>query len=265
MQLITSKENNTIKDIKKLKDKKYRNETERFIIEGFRFVEEGLKSSFKIDKILVKESVLEKFKDKFQGYIEENEEKIYVTSDSIFKTIASTENSQGVLAVVKISNQKNNPTDGSYILIDKVQDPGNLGTIIRTAHSAGCVGIIMTKGTVDLYNEKTLRSTMGSIFNIPLIQDNGNLDFTKELLGKNYNLICSSLQTDKNFYEVDLVSNSIIAVGNEGNGISDEVMELSTTKVKIPMLGSTESLNVAIAASIMIYEGVRQRILSGKY
>ena len=265
MQLITSKENNTIKDIRKLKDKKYRNETERFIIEGFRFVEEGLKSSFIIDKIIVRESVVEKFKDKFYEYAAENEEKIYVTSDSIFKTIAATENSQGVLAVVRVNNQRHKPTDGSYILIDKVQDPGNLGTIIRTAHSAGCAGIIMTKGTVDLYNEKTLRSTMGSIFNIPLIQDNDNLDFTKELLSKNYNLICSSLQTDKNFYEVDLVSNSIIAVGNEGNGISDEVMDLATKKGKIPMLGSTESLNVAIAASIMIYEGVRQRILSGKY
>lgn len=265
MQLITSKENNTIKDIKKLKDKKYRNETERFIIEGFRFVEEGLKSSFTIDKILVKESVLAKFKEKFQDYIEKNIEKIYVTGDNIFKSIAATENSQGVLAVVKMNSQKQHVEDGIYILIDKVQDPGNLGTIIRTAHSAGCAGIIMTKGTVDLYNEKTLRSTMGSIFNIPLIQDNDNLDFMKELLSKNYNLICSSLQTDKNFYEVDLVSNSIIAVGNEGNGISDEVMELATTKVKIPMLGSTESLNVAIAASIMIYEGVRQRILSGRY
>lgn len=265
MQLITSKENNTIKDIKKLKDKKYRNETGRFIIEGFRFVEEGLKSSFTIDKIIVKESVVEKFKDKFQDYIDNNEDKIYVTSDSIFKTIAATENSQGVLAAVKINNELHTAKEGIYILIDKVQDPGNLGTIIRTAHSAGCAGIIMTKGTVDLYNEKTLRSTMGSIFNIALIQDNENLEFTKELLNKNYNLICSSLQTDKNFYEVDLVSNSMIAVGNEGNGISDEVMELATQKVKIPMLGSTESLNVAIAASIMIYEGVRQRILSGKY
>ena len=264
MQLITSKENNTIKDIKKLKDKKYRTETGRFLIEGFRFVEEGLKSSFTIEKILVKESIVDKFKEKLQDYIHEVEEKTFVVGDSIFKTIAGTENSQGVLAVVKMNNHTQTMKDGSYILIDQVQDPGNLGTIIRTAHSAGCAGIIMTKGTVDLYNEKTLRSTMGSIFNIPLIQDNHNLDFTKELLSKNYNLICSSLQTDKNFYEVDLVSNSIIAVGNEGNGISDGVMELATTKVKIPMLGSTESLNVAIAASIMIYEGVRQRILSGK-
>lgn len=265
MHLITSKENNTLKDIKKLKDKKYRLDTERFIIEGFRFVEEGLKSTFTIDKIVVKESALDKFKEKFADYIPENEDIIFVVGDSIFKTIATTENSQGVLAVIKMNNSAVKIEDGTYILIDKVQDPGNLGTIIRTAHSAGCAGIIMTKGTVDLYNEKTLRSTMGSIFNIDIIQETDSLDFTKSLLQKNYNLVCSSLQTDKNFYQVDLVHNAIIAVGNEGNGISDEVMALATTKVKIPMLGSTESLNVAIAASIMIYEGVRQRILSEKH
>lgn len=265
MQLIISKENNTIKDIKKLKEKKYRSETGKFIIEGFRFVEEGLKSSFTIEKVVVKESVLDKFKEKFADYINENEEKIFVISDSVFKGIAATENSQGVLAVVKMDHHIQESKDGIYILIDKVQDPGNLGTIIRTAHSAGCTGIIMTKGTVDLYNEKTLRSTMGSIFNIGIIHENEELEFTKGLLGENYNLVCSSLQTDKNFYEVDLVNNVIIAVGNEGKGISDEVMSLATKKVKIPMLGNAESLNVAIAASIMIYEGVRQRILSGKY
>jgi len=265
VQLITSKENNTIKDIKKLKEKKYRSEAGRFIIEGFRFVEEGLKSSFTIDKVVVRESVLDKFKEKFADYINANEEKIFVVSDSIFKGISSTENSQGVLAVVRMDNEVHESKDGIYILIDKVQDPGNLGTIIRTAHSAGCTGIIMTKGTVDLYNEKTLRSTMGSIFNITIIHENEELEFTKKLLNEKYNLVCSSLQTDKNFYEVDLVENAIIAVGNEGNGISDEVMNLATKKVKIPMLGNAESLNVAIAASIMIYEGVRQRILSGKY
>lgn len=265
MQLITSKENSTIKEIKKLKDKKYRFEMSKFIIEGFRFVEEGLKSDFLVDKILVKESIIDKFKDKFINYIEQYEDKIFVVGDSIFKSISSTDNSQGVLAVIKMDSKNVIPKDGIYILVDRVQDPGNLGTIIRTADSAGCAGVIIIKGTVDLYNEKTLRSTMGSIFNIDIIQEDESLEFTKNLIENNYNLICSSLKTDKNFYDVDLDKNSIIAVGNEGNGVSDEVMKLATTMVKIPMLGSAESLNVAIATSIMIYEGVRQRILSGKY
>lgn len=261
MQVIKSKDNNTLKEIKKLKEKKYRVENKRFIIEGFRFLEEGLKSDFNIDKIFIKESSIDKFKENFSSYVDNHDEKLFIVSDNLFKGISGTENSQGVLAVLNMKEETSIVKEGMYILADKVQDPGNLGTIIRTAHSAGCNGVILSKDTVDLYNEKTLRSTMGSIFNIPIIYDE-DLSFTKELINKGYNLVCSSLQTDKNFYEVNLVDNAIIAVGNEGNGISDEVMNLATCKVKIPMLGNTESLNVAIAASIMIYEGVRQKLLN---
>lgn len=263
MQVIKSKDNNTLKEIKKLKEKKYRVENKKFIIEGFRFLEEGFKSDFTIDKLFIKESSVDKFKEKFSLYIDEYEEKIFIINDNLFKNISGTENSQGVLAILQMKDENFNKEEGLYILADKVQDPGNLGTIIRTAHSAGCKGVILTKDTVDLYNEKTLRATMGSIFNIPIIQDE-DLTFTKGLISEGYNLVCSSLQTDKNFFEVNLVDNAIIAVGNEGNGISDEVMNLATCKVKIPMLGNTESLNVAIAASIMIYEGVRQK-LNKKY
>lgn len=263
MQVIKSKDNNTLKEIKKLKEKKYRVENKKFIIEGFRFLEEGFKSDFIIDKLFIKESSVDKFKEKFSFYIDEYEEKMFIINDSLFKNISGTENSQGVLAVLQMKEENFNKEEGLYILADKVQDPGNLGTIIRTAHSAGCRGVILSKDTVDLYNEKTLRATMGSIFNIPIIHDE-DLDFTKRLISEGYNLVCSSLDTEKNFYEVNLVDNAIIAVGNEGNGISDEVMNLATCKVKIPMLGNTESLNVAIAASIMIYEGVRQK-LNKKY
>lgn len=261
MYLITSKDNGNIKEIKKLKEKKYRLENKKFIIEGFRFLEEGLKSNFEIDKIVVRESSLEKFKLKFQIYLNNLDENIIILSDNLFKSIASTENSQGVLATVKMKAYNYTVEAGMYVLVDKVQDPGNLGTIIRTAHSAGCKGVILTKDTVDLYNEKTLRSTMGSIFNLPIILDD-KLIFTKGLMEKGFNLICSSLQTNLNFYDVNLTHNSIIAVGNEGNGISEEILNMATTKVKIPMLGSTESLNVGIAASIMIYEGVRQRLIN---
>jgi TrmH family RNA methyltransferase len=261
LQVIKSKDNNTLKEIKKLKEKKYRVENKRFIIEGFRFLEEGLKSDFNIDKIFIKESSIDKFKENFSSYVDNHDEKLFIVSDNLFKGISGTENSQGVLAVLNMKEETSIVKEGMYILADKVQDPGNLGTIIRTAHSAGCNGVILSKDTVDLYNEKTLRSTMGSIFNIPIVYDE-DLSFTKELINKGYNLVCSSLQTDKNFYEVNLVDNAIIAVGNEGNGISDEVMNLATCKVKIPMLGNTESLNVAIAASIMIYEGVRQKLLN---
>ncbi|WP_346937430.1 RNA methyltransferase [Clostridium sp.] len=264
MQVIKSKDNNTLKEIKKLKEKKYRVDNKKFIIEGFRFLEEGFKSDFIIDKLFIKESSIDKFNEKFSFCISKYDEKLFIINDNLFKSISGTENSQGVLAVLNMKEETFIAKEGLYILVDKVQDPGNLGTIIRTAHSAGCKGVILSKDTVDLYNEKTLRSTMGSIFNIPIIHDE-DLSFTKKLINEGYNLVCSSLQTDKNFFEVNLVDNAIIAVGNEGNGISDEVMNLATCKVKIPMIGNTESLNVAIAASIMIYEGVRQKISNKNY
>ena len=145
-----------------------------------------------------------------------------------------------------------------YLLCDKVQDPGNLGTIIRTAHAAGVDGIILTKGTVDVYNEKTIRSTMGSLFHIPVVYDDGDLSIVRALINKGFSLLSTSLEGDKNFFEEDLTGNLIISVGNEGNGVSKEVYELSDKKVKIPMPGGAESLNVAIASSIILYEKVRQ-------
>ena len=112
---------------------------------------------------------------------------------------------------------------GFYVLADKVQDPGNMGTIIRTAHAAGALGIIITKGTVDIYNEKTLRSTMGSIFHVPVIEDE-NLEQLRFLRSNGFKLVVSSLDTENNFFDVDLKNKSIIAVGNEGNGISKRTL-----------------------------------------
>ncbi len=258
MQNITSKDNNLIKETKKLKDKKYRNEKGLFIIEGFRFLEEALKSSFNIEHILISETGLTRLKEYDLYNIIDNNNKAYLLPDGIFKSLASTDNPQGVIAVAKVKEVGNLNYNGTYVLVDKVQDPGNLGTIIRTAHAAACVGVILTKGTVDVYNEKTLRSTMGSIFNIDIIEDK-ELSFVKELMGKGYKMVCSSLDTEYNFYDIDFNEKIIITVGNEGNGVSKELYDISDIKVKIPMPGGAESLNAAVAASIMIYEGVRQK------
>jgi RNA methyltransferase, TrmH family len=258
LQHITSKDNSLIKEIKKLKEKKYRSEKRLFIIEGFRFVEEALKSSFHIETICVSENSLSKLSDYgLENHLEGNV-KVISLAEGIFNTLSSTESPQGILAIVRMKSSEVFNNTNNYVLIDKVQDPGNLGTIIRTAHAAGCSGVILTKGTVDLYNEKTLRSTMGSIFNIPIIEDK-DLSFTKELRNNGYKLVCSSLDTEYNFYDIDLTQKLIISVGNEGNGISKELYDISDIKVKIPMPGGAESLNVAVAASIMIYEGVRQK------
>ncbi|MCB2293795.1 RNA methyltransferase [Clostridium algoriphilum] len=258
MEHIQSKDNLLIKDIKKLKEKKYRISSNMFLIEGFRFVEEALNSDFEVVNIFLSASREEKYENSCMKDKLQTNTKVYSVSDSIFKGICYTDNPQGILAVVRNKSVEIKYDHGFYMLADKIQDPGNMGTIIRTAHAAGALGVIITKGTVDIYNDKTLRSTMGSIFNIPVIYDK-DLLLVQQLRSDGFKLITSSLDTDKNFYDIDLKQKVIISVGNEGNGISAEVYNICDIKIKIPMPGGAESLNAAVAASIMMYEVVRQK------
>lgn len=258
MEKIQSKDNNLVKSIRKLKEKKYREECDCFLIEGFRFVTEALISSFQVQHIFVWEKVLEKWKN-ICLELNIDSEKAIIVSEPVLKSISNTNNPQGIVAVVKNKHVEINNEDGMYILADKIQDPGNMGTIIRTAHAVGALGVIVTKGTVDVYNDKTLRSTMGSIFNIPIIEDK-DLSIVRNLKKQGFKLIASYLdESSKNFYELKLWDKIILAVGNEGNGIDKNVVELSDVKAKIPMPGSAESLNAAVAASVMMYEALRQK------
>ncbi|HHD2751941.1 TPA: TrmH family RNA methyltransferase [Clostridium perfringens] len=251
---IESKNNNLFKEIKKLKEKKHRIKSNKYLIEGLRFVEEAIKSKVSIDSIIFTEVFKEKNPEFFLNINEDI--KLIQMNDALLKQLCSTENPQGVIGVINMQN-KELKSGELVVLVDKVQDPGNMGTIIRTAHAAGAAGIVMTKGTVDIYNDKTLRSTMGSIFYIPVVEDD-SLEYVKSLKEDGYRLVVSSLQGKNNFFEENLQGKIMIAVGNEGNGVSDEVYEIADIKVKIPMPGEAESLNVAVATSIMIYEKIRQ-------
>ncbi len=257
MKFIESKENNLFKNTRKLKERKNRNKSSKYIIEGFRLVREALKAKVNVDYLIVAEDADEKIEQYLMNYITEDM-KVYKISNNLFKELISTENPQGILAVINMNIVELKSEGDFYLLCDKLQDPGNLGTIIRTAHAAGVNGIILTKGTVDIYNEKTIRSTMGSIFYIPIQYDDADFSLVKELKSKGFNLVATSLDTDKNFFDVDLKVKVILTVGNEGNGVSEEVLSMADTKVKIPMPGNAESLNVAIAASVIMYEKVRQ-------
>jgi TrmH family RNA methyltransferase len=260
---IESKENNLFKNTKKLKERKNRNKINKYVIEGFRLVQEAFKAKVSIDYLIVTKDGAEKI-DKFLLDYKTEHIKIYEISNNLFKELISTETPQGILAVINMNTVPLEDKGNFYLLCDKLQDPGNLGTIIRTAHAAGVQGIILTKGTVDIYNEKTIRSTMGSIFYIPIHYEDDNLSLVRSLKKDGFNLVVTSLDTDKDFFEEDLRGKTILTVGNEGNGVSKEVLDLSSTKVKIPMPGNAESLNVAIATSVIMYEKVRQDRLLGK-
>lgn len=261
MNIIKSKSNLHIKEVKKLKDRKYRNEKHEFLIEGFRFLEEAIKSEFKTSMIFIRSSSIEKWEQYKENHkiIDSETSEIYYVDDNIFKTISDTDNSQGIIAVVHDKKLNTKSQNGFYILVDKIQDPGNMGTIIRSAHASGALGVIITKGTVDVYNQKTLRSTMGSIFHVPIIHDD-NLENIIILKKGGFKIIASMLETDLNFYNTEFGDKIILAVGNEGNGLSEEIKDIADIKVRIPMPGEAESLNASVAASIMMFELVRRKL-----
>ena len=257
MIVIESKDNTLFKYTKKLKERKHRVKENKYIIEGFRLVQEAFKAKCKIEYVIVNENGKVKLDDYLSEYMDSI--KIYEMKNELFAQLSSTENTQGIIAVANINNSISDIDGDFYLLCDKVQDPGNLGTIIRTAHAAGVNGIILTKGTVDIYNDKTIRSTMGSIFYTPIIYDN-DLTLLKKLKDDGFSLVATSLEESKNFFEEDLSGKVILSVGNEGNGISEEIFELADKKVKIPMPGGAESLNVGVATSIILFEKVRQSL-----
>ncbi|MCR1949689.1 MULTISPECIES: RNA methyltransferase [unclassified Clostridium] len=260
MIYIESKDNNFFKSTKKLKERRFRQKEGKFILEGFRLIEEAVKANMEVEYIVLSQGDEEKFNS---SSLKEtiNGNNIYVFSNNLFSQISSTEHPQGIVAVVKNKEMSIDLKGKFFLVCDKVQDPGNLGTIIRTGHAAGVDGIILTKGTVDIYNDKTIRSTMGSIFYVPIFYDNEDFSIIKELKYSGVSLVTTSLEESKNFFEEDLSGKIMLAVGNEGNGISNELFELANKKVKIPMPGGAESLNVAVATSIILFEKVRQNLI----
>ena len=178
------------------------------------------------------------------------------------RAIFYTDNPQGILAIIKIKTceLENLFVDGSFLVVlDSIQDPGNMGTIIRTADAAGASGIIVSKGCVDIYNPKVLRATMGSIFHIPICLYDDMTELIIQLKERAIKVFTSFLKGGANYSEQDMSGNIALVIGNEANGISKEIASLSDFLVRIPMIGRAESLNASIAAAILMYEVVRQR------
>lgn len=261
MEFIESRDNLLIKKVKKLKERKYRNQENKFLVEGFRFASEALESSYEVQYVFISDSQMKRWESFDMESKLQNMTKVYCVSDAVMKELCSTDTPQGVVCTVNVKKSIARYDNGFYILADQIQDPGNMGTIIRTAHAANALGVITTKGTVDIYNEKTLRATMGSIFYIPVIED---FEFStlNALSDNGFKIIVSSLEAESNIYDEDLTGRVILCIGNEGNGISDRVIEMADVKIKIPMPGGAESLNAGVAASIIMYETLRQNILT---
>ena len=266
MLVISSKENDTIKRIKKLKEKKYRDEFGKYIIEGIKIVYEAIENNADIDSIIICEELLNnnstnsQLSDLKNKLNQIGEDKIIYVTEEIIKILSDVVNPQGIIAVV----EKNNNSEIDYsediiLVLDNIQDPGNLGTIIRTVDSCNLKQIVITKETADPYNSKVLRSTMGAVFRVSIIEC---VDIVKNLLEmkeKGFEIVTTSLQTDNLLYDIDYIK-KVIIIGNEANGVEKRVEDISDIKVKIPMLGKTESLNASVATGIILYEYVRKKI-----
>ena len=183
---------------------------------------------------------------------------IYV-AEKIFNTITDVINPQGIMAVIEKpqSQEKTiNYSENVSLLLDNIQDPGNMGTILRTADSLNMKQIIVSKGTADIYNLKVVRSTMGAIFRVRVIEVDDLSKTIKEMKKHKIKVYATDLRTDKSIYSVDY-SKSAIVIGNEANGVSSKVLNEATERIKIPMIGKTESLNAAVATSVILYEAFR--------
>ena len=261
MQVISSKDNELVKHIKKLKDKKYRDESNEYIIEGVKLIEEAVKENAKINKIIVCEDTTRTYEIPTNVMLEiAKYECIYVT-DKIFSSITQVTNPQGIMAIIEknSTNQEIDYSQDIIIALDDVQDPGNLGTILRTVDSIGLNQIIVSKETADSFNPKVVRSTMGAIFRIKIIEVDDLKQTIKEMKKHHFKLMVTSLQTENSIYDIDF-HKKIIVIGNESNGVSKEIQDMADEKAKIPMLGKTESLNASVAAGIVMYEYVRQKL-----
>lgn len=254
--MITSKDNETVKEIKKLKDKKYRKN--KFIVEGTKMIEEAIKYNAKIELIVYREgfdisSINTQVNDKNTKTIE--------ICENVFNTLTDVVSSQGILAIIRKEDTKQDIdySQDFIIALDGIQDPGNLGTIIRTADAAGLKQIIVSKNTVDTYSPKVIRSTMGAIFRTNIIEVQNLAMELEKAKDNGLKIITTSLQTNKSIYDINY-KKSIVVIGNEANGVSQEVRDISNEIVKIPMLGKAESLNASVSAAIMMYEYLRQSL-----
>lgn len=248
MEAITSLHNQKVSVWRSLAEKKGRDSVGEFLVEGTKMVEEALKSGFPVDAILLRQGFVPLF------HLSEDIP-CFCLADHVFRSVCSAKNPQGIAAVIRIQKLR---SEGSRILaMDGLQDPGNVGTVIRTADAAGFDGILVSPDCADVYSPKVLRASMGSIFHIGIEFADSLPARLSEYRDKGFAVVSSQLDGQPFFSRDPLTDPFILIVGNEGNGVSDEVKKIATHRYRLPMRGEAESLNVAVAAGIMMYDLTR--------
>ena len=265
--MIASNDNAKVKNVKELNSRhKARVTQSLFVVEGVKMCMEA--PNDRIHQVFVSESFYadtdnrEALTHKSPEFVDG--EKLFVVKDSVFDSMCDTKTPQGILTVVAMKKTSfeelfNEDIKPFIMILESIQDPGNLGTIIRTAEGAGVTGIIVNDKTVDLYNPKTIRSTMGSLYRVKVYESNDLPDTVRKLKERGVKTYAAHLKGESFYYEKSYKDATAFMIGNEGNGLTDEIASLADTYIKIPMEGRVESLNAGVAASILMYETLRQR------
>lgn len=255
MKKITSEDNRIYKNLKQLQVKKYRDRAGEYLIEGENAIREAIRNGAEIVSLAVREDRESLYKDMFGEEISGG----LVLDGKLFDKLSQTDTSQGILASVRKPDYSNKALpEGNIVVLDRLQDPGNIGTIIRTCDAAGISAVIAIKGTADVYSPKVVRSAAGSLFRVPVFEAVETQQAVRMLKEAGRTIIGTSFDTDVMYYEQNMRNNIAIVIGNEGNGMSEEFMQACDVNIKIPMKGNIESLNAAVAAGILIYETIRQ-------
>ena len=258
---VTGLQNPVVKAAAELKQKKYRTQNGLYLAEGLRTAEEAV--AYKAVETLFyvatdDERTMRLLEDAAAQNI-----KLVCVSENVMKKIADTETPQGIIAVCKMRQLKleNLLASGKMLLVlDRVGDPGNIGTMLRTADAAGIGGLVLLKGCADIYAPKTVRSSMGSLFHIPVLSGVSEQEFVSAAKKAGYDLLVTCLDGADNLYKADLSGRIAFVMGNEAGGVSESLLEKADKRVYIPMAGRAESLNVAMAAGIVMFEALRRKV-----
>jgi RNA methyltransferase, TrmH family len=244
---IQSAQNPQVKQWKKLAMKKERERTGLFLAEGFHLVEEALKDSGTVVELIIADET------DIPHRLDYKDTPVTIVTKEIFKSLSETETPQGILAVCKQESVNESLADANtFLLLDAVQDPGNLGTMIRTADAAGIDAVIVGAGSVDIHNPKVLRSAQGSHFHLPVLT--GKLDeWIPKLKAKGVPVYGTALENARTYTDAAPGSTFALLVGNEGNGVSKHLLSITDDNLYVPIYGKSESLNVAVAAGILLY------------
>jgi len=263
---LTSKDNSSIKQLRALTDAKNRKKEDIFLIEGLKMVEEALRDDLGVRMVVATPALVRHHGKGVLKLAESRQKQILWISDRLMDSLAESKTPQPVMAVVEMKKHSEDGLlahdAGLIVVCHQLQDPGNLGTIIRTAEAAGASGIVIVSPSVDPYNPKAIRASMGSVLRLSITTVSDLPAFILSARKRSFQTVATVLTGKTLHYDIDFRKPTIMVLGQEGSGLPSELMGVIDHQVRIPMAETIESLNVATAAAVMLYEAVRQRMKS---